>query len=161
LYDWVLDNINVNFHPPQIEFSRLGLEYTVMSKRLLHTLVADKYVAGWDDPRMPTIAGLRRRGVTPAAIRDFCSRIGVTKQDNTIEVTLLDSCIRRDLEARARGGMAVLDRLPVRITNYSNEGEELLAAAWHPQRADMGARTLTFGPLVYIERDDFAKVPPP
>ncbi|HET6474022.1 MAG TPA: glutamine--tRNA ligase/YqeY domain fusion protein [Pseudomonadales bacterium] len=161
LYDWVLDNINVNFHPPQIEFSRLGLEYTVMSKRLLHTLVADKHVAGWDDPRMPTIAGLRRRGVTPAAIRDFCGRIGVTKQDNTIEVSLLEFCIRKDLEATAPRGMAVLDPLPVRITNYRDASEAVLSAAWHPQRADMGARTLTFGPLVYIERDDFAKVPPP
>jgi glutaminyl-tRNA synthetase len=161
LYDWVLDHINVNFHPPQIEFSRLGLEYTVMSKRLLHTLVTERHVAGWDDPRMPTIAGLRRRGVTPAAIRDFCSRIGVTKQDNTIEVSLLEFCIRKDLEATAPRGMAVIDPLPVRIINYSNAAEESLSAAWHPQRADMGARTLTFGPLLYIERDDFAKVPPP
>jgi len=161
LYDWVLDNINVNFHPPQIEFSRLGLEYTVMSKRLLHTLVAEHHVAGWDDPRMPTIAGLRRRGVTPAAIRDFCSRIGVTKQDNTIELSLLEFCIRKDLEAAAPRGMAVIDPLPVRITNCRDEGEESLSAAWHPQRPDMGTRTLTFGPLVYIERDDFAKVPPP
>jgi glutaminyl-tRNA synthetase len=161
LYDWVLDNINVNFHPPQIEFSRLGLEYTVMSKRLLHELVTEKRVAGWDDPRMPTIAGLRRRGVTPAAIRDFCSRIGVTKQDNVIEVSLLEFCIRRDLEATAPRGMAVIDPLMVRITNYPNDAEETLSAAWHPQQPDMGVRTLSFGPALYIERDDFAKVPPP
>jgi len=94
LYDWVLDNIQLNYHPPQIEFSRLGLEYTVMSKRLLHRLVDEKLVSGWDDPRMPTIAGLRRRGVRAAAIRDFCARIGVTKQDNTVEMNLLDFCIR-------------------------------------------------------------------
>ena len=161
LYDWVLDNINVNFHPPQIEFSRLGLEYTVMSKRLLHELVNEKRVAGWDDPRMPTIAGLRRRGVTPAAIRDFCSRIGVTKQDNVIEVSLLEFCIRHDLEATAPRGMAVVDPLKVTITNYPNDQDETLSATWHPQRVDMGARTLTFGRHLYIERDDFAKVPPP
>ena len=124
LYDWVLDNINVNFHPPQIEFSRLGLEYTVMSKRLLHQLVTDRHVAGWDDPRMPTIAGLRRRGVTPAAIRDFCSRIGVTKQDNVIELSLLEFCIRKDLEATAPRGMAVIDPLKVTITNYPGDDDE-------------------------------------
>jgi glutaminyl-tRNA synthetase len=161
LYDWVLDNINVNFHPPQIEFSRLGLEYTVMSKRLLHELVTEKRVAGWDDPRMPTIAGLRRRGVTPAAIRDFCSRIGVTKQDNVIEVSLLEFCIRHDLEATAPRGMAVVDPLKVTITNYPNDGDETLSATWHPQQADMGVRSLTFGRHLYIERDDFAKAPPP
>ena len=161
LYDWVLDNINVNFHPPQIEFSRLGLEYTVMSKRLLHELVTDKHVAGWDDPRMPTIAGLRRRGVTPAGIRDFCSRIGVTKQDNVIELSLLEFCVRHDLEATAPRGMAVVDPLKVTITNYPNATDESLSATWHPQRSDMGARQLTFGRTLYIERDDFAKVPPP
>ena len=161
LYDWVLDNINVNFHPPQIEFSRLGLEYTVMSKRLLHQLVTEGHVAGWDDPRMPTIAGLRRRGVTPAAIRDFCGRIGVTKQDNVIELSLLEFCIRHDLEATAPRGMAVIDPLKVTITNYRDDEDEMLAAPWHPQRADMGARQLTFGRTLYIERDDFAKVPPP
>ena len=161
LYDWVLDSINVNFHPPQIEFSRLGLEYTVMSKRLLHELVAEKYVAGWDDPRMPTIAGLRRRGVTPAAIRDFCSRIGVTKQDNVIEVSLLEFCIRRDLEMNAPRAMAVIDPLSITITNYPNDSDEMLSAAWHPQQPDMGARALSFGPRLYIERGDFEKVPPP
>ncbi len=129
LYDWVLDNINVNFHPPQIEFSRLGLEYTVMSKRLLHELVTEKHVAGWDDPRMPTIAGLRRRGVTPAAIRDFCGRIGVTKQDNVIELSLLEFCIRHDLEATAPRGMAVVDPLKVTITNYPNDTDESVVGA--------------------------------
>ena len=161
LYDWVLDNINVNFHPPQIEFSRLGLEYTVMSKRLLHRLVDERHVAGWDDPRMPTIAGLRRRGVTPAAIRDFCSRVGVTKQDNVIELSLLEFCIRKDLEAIAPRAMAVIDPLKVTITNYPKATDETLSASWHPQQADMGVRSLSFGREIYIERDDFARIPPP
>jgi glutaminyl-tRNA synthetase len=160
LYDWVLDNINVNFHPPQIEFSRLGLEYTVMSKRLLHKLVDDGLVSGWDDPRMPTIAGLRRRGVTPGAIRDFCRRIGVTKQDNVVEMSLLEFCIRQDLENGAPRGMAVLDPLPVTLTNYPGEGESL-EAPWHPQQPELGARALPFGPRLLIERDDFAENPPP
>ena len=159
LYDWVLDNINVNFHPPQIEFSRLGLEYTVMSKRLLNRLVDEGLVSGWDDPRMPTIAGLRRRGVTPGAIRDFCRRIGVTKQDNLVEMSLLEFCIRQDLEASAPRGMAVLDPLPVTITNYPGEGE-MLSAPWHPQRPELGEREMPFGPRLFIERDDFAEVPP-
>ncbi len=161
LYDWVLDNINVNFHPPQIEFSRLGLEYTVMSKRLLHQLVDEGHVAGWDDPRMPTIAGLRRRGVTAAAIRDFCGRIGVTKQDNIIEMSLLEFCIRADLEPSAPRGMAVLDPLRVTITNYEGDVEESLSAPWHPQQPHMGARELPFGRELFIERDDFERVPPP
>ncbi|MFW6093384.1 MAG: glutamine--tRNA ligase/YqeY domain fusion protein [Pseudomonadota bacterium] len=159
LYDWVLDNISVNIHPPQIEFSRLGLEYTVMSKRLLQRLVEEGMVDGWDDPRMPTLAGLRRRGVTPGAIRDFCRRVGVTKQDNLVEMSLLEFCIRQDLEATAPRGMAVLDPLPVTITNYPGEGETL-DAAWHPQNEALGRRTLPFGPRLYIERDDFAEVPP-
>ncbi|MFU8815638.1 MAG: glutamine--tRNA ligase/YqeY domain fusion protein [Pseudomonadales bacterium] len=159
LYDWVLDNINVNFHPPQIEFSRLGLEYTVMSKRLLHKLVSDGLVDGWDDPRMPTLAGLRRRGVTPGAIRDFCRRIGVTKQDNLVEMSLLEFCIRQDLESSAPRGMAVLDPLLVTLTNYSGDGETL-EAPWHPQRPELGNRELPFGPRLYIERDDFMEDPP-
>ncbi|MEZ5559884.1 MAG: glutamine--tRNA ligase/YqeY domain fusion protein [Pseudomonadales bacterium] len=160
LYDWVLDNINVNYHPPQIEFSRLGLEYTVMSKRLLHRLVAEGFVDGWDDPRMPTIAGLRRRGVTPGAIREFCRRIGVTKQDNLVEMSLLEFCIRQDLESTAPRGMAVLDPLPVTLTNYAGDGE-LLEAAWHPQQPELGTRQLPFGPRLLIERADFEEVPPP
>ena len=163
LYDWVLDNINVNFHPPQIEFSRLGLEYTVMSKRLLNRLVTDQLVAGWDDPRMPTIAGLRRRGVTPGAIRDFCRRVGVTKQDNLVEMSLLEFCIRQDLEASAPRGMAVLDPLLVTITNYPEAlaaSGETLEAPWHAQNEALGHRQLPFGPRLYIEREDFSDDPP-
>ena len=159
LYDWVLDNINVNFHPPQIEFSRLGLEYTVMSKRLLHRLVEEDHVSGWDDPRMPTIAGLRRRGVTPDAIRDFCNRIGVTKQDNTIEMSLLEFCIRDDLGESAPRGMSVLEPLKVVITNYPDAGEQL-AAPWHPGRGDMGERLVPFSGTLFIERTDFEMEPP-
>jgi glutaminyl-tRNA synthetase len=159
LYDWVLDNININFHPPQIEFSRLGLEYTVMSKRLLHQLVSEGLVDGWDDPRMPTLAGLRRRGVTAAAIREFCRRIGVTRQDNVVEMNLLDFCVRQDLSESAPRGMAVLDPLQVVITNYS-EGAESLEAPWHPQQTSLGSRVMPFGPEIYIEREDFAEVPP-
>jgi glutaminyl-tRNA synthetase len=159
LYDWVLDNININFHPPQIEFSRLGLEYTVMSKRLLHRLVAEGLVDGWDDPRMPTIAGLRRRGVTPGAIREFCRRIGVTKQDGTVEMNLLEFCIRQDLESSAPRGMAVLDPLKVVITNHPGAEEEL-TAPWHPNEPGLGERELPFGPEIYIERADFMEEPP-
>ena len=159
LYDWVLENININYHPPQIEFSRLGLEYTVMSKRLLHRLVEEHLVTGWDDPRMPTIAGLRRRGVPASAIREFCQRIGVTKQDNVIEMNLLDFCIRQELESSAPRGMAVLNPLKVVITNY--EGSETLEGPWHAQNQDLGKRELPFGAEIFIEHDDFAKEPPP
>ncbi len=159
LYDWVLDNINVNFHPPQIEFSRLGLEYTVMSKRLLNRLVDEKLVDGWDDPRMPTLAGLRRRGVTPGAIRDFCRRVGVTKQGNLVEMSLLEFCIRQDLESSAPRGMAVLDPLPVTLTNYPGGGETL-EGPWHAQNEGLGSRSIPFGRRLYIERDDFMEVPP-
>ena len=159
LYDWVLDNIAINYHPPQIEFSRLGLEYTVMSKRLLHRLVDEQLVGGWDDPRMPTLAGLRRRGVPASAIREFCQRIGVTKQDNVIEMNLLDFCIRQDLEASAPRGMAVLNPLKVVITNY--EGTETLDGPWHAQNETLGRRELPFGAEIFIEQDDFAIEPPP
>jgi glutaminyl-tRNA synthetase len=159
LYDWVLDNINVNFHPPQIEFSRLGLTHTVMSKRLLNQMVTEGYVDGWSDPRMPTIAGLRRRGVTPGAIREFCRRIGVTKQDNLVEVELLDFCVRQDLEGSAPRGMGVLEPLRVTITNYPSGGE-MLQAPWHPQQPDLGERELTFSRDLWIEREDFSENPP-
>ena len=159
LYDWVLDNIAINYHPPQIEFSRLGLEYTVMSKRLLHRLVDEQLVGGWDDPRMPTLAGLRRRGVPASAIREFCHRVGVTKQDNVIEMNLLDFCIRQDLEASAPRGMAVLKPLKVVITNY--DGTESLDGPWHAQNDTLGRRELPFGAEIFIEQEDFALEPPP
>jgi glutaminyl-tRNA synthetase len=158
LYDWVLDNIQLNYHPPQIEFSRLGLEYTVMSKRLLHRLVDEKLVSGWDDPRMPTIAGLRRRGVRAAAIRDFCARIGVTKQDNTVEMNLLDFCIRKDLESSAPRGMGVLEPLKVVLTNFQDDIE--LEGPWHAQNADLGSRKLPFSRELWIEQSDFSENPP-
>lgn len=158
LYDWVLDNIELNYHPPQIEFSRLGLEYTVMSKRLLHRLVDEKLVSGWDDPRMPTIAGLRRRGVRAAAIRDFCARIGVTKQDNTVEMNLLDFCIRKDLESTAPRGMGVLEPLKVVLTNFQDDIE--LEGPWHAQNADLGSRKLPFSRELWIEQSDFSENPP-
>lgn len=160
LYDWVLENININFHPPQIEFSRLGLEYNVMSKRVLNQLVEKRYVTGWDDPRMPTLSGLRKRGVPPAAIRDFCNRVGVTKQNNYIETELLDFCIRNTLEHTTRRAMAVKQPLEVEITNFDGDDVEL-SAAWHPKNLELGARTLTFGRTIYIDRDDFALDPPP
>jgi len=158
LYDWVLDNIELNYHPPQIEFSRLGLEYTVMSKRLLHRLVDEKLVSGWDDPRMPTIAGLRRRGVRAAAIRDFCARIGITKQDNTVEMNLLDFCIRKDLESSAPRGMGVLEPLKVVLTNFQDDIE--LDGPWHAQNADLGSRKLPFSRELWIEQSDFSENPP-
>ncbi|NRQ41894.1 glutamine--tRNA ligase [Rheinheimera sp. YQF-2] len=155
LYDWILDNITIACHPQQIEFSRLNLEYAVMSKRKLQTLVEQKVVSGWDDPRMPTIAGLRRRGYTPAAIREFAKRIGVTKQDNMIEMSALEACIREDLDAAAPRAMAVLDPLKVTITNYPAGGIEWVEASNHPKDNTMGSRKLPFGPVVYIDRADF------
>jgi glutaminyl-tRNA synthetase len=155
LYDWILSNITINCHPQQIEFSRLNLEFAVMSKRKLQTLVEKQVVFGWDDPRMPTIAGLRRRGYTPAAIREFAKRIGVTKQDNVIEMSALEACIREDLDEAAPRAMAVLEPLKVTITNYPADGIEWLVAPNHPKNDTMGSRKLPFGPVVYIDRADF------
>jgi glutaminyl-tRNA synthetase len=155
LYDWILDNITIACHPQQIEFSRLNLEYALMSKRKLQTLVEKQVVSGWDDPRMPTIAGLRRRGYTPAAIREFAKRIGVTKQDNVIEMSALEACIREDLDVAAPRAMAVLDPLKVTITNYPADGVQWVEAPNHPKDDSMGSRKLPFGPVVYIDRADF------
>ena len=160
LYDWVLDNININFHPPQIEFSRLGLEYNVMSKRMLSQLVEKQHVSGWDDPRLPTLSGLRNRGVPAVAIRDFCRRVGVTKQNNYIETELLDYCIRNALENTTRRAMAVKQPITVEITNFEGEDVEL-KAPWHPKNSELGERTITFGKTIYIDREDFQLDPPP
>lgn len=153
LYDWVLENITIETQPHQYEFSRLNLEYTVMSKRKLNQLVTEKLVNGWDDPRMPTISGLRRRGFTPGSIREFCSRIGVTKQDNMIEFSSLEACIREDLNENAPRAMAVLDPVKVVIENF--EGEEVLTIANHPNKPEMGSREVPFTREVWIEADDF------
>jgi glutaminyl-tRNA synthetase len=155
LYDWVLDNVSVPCHPQQIEFSRLNLEYTVMSKRKLTELVAEGHVEGWDDPRMPTIAGIRRRGYTPASIRDFSSRIGVSKSENIVEMGVLENCIREDLNIVAQRRMAVLHPLKVVITNYPDDQVEHLTAANHPQDDALGTRTVPFTREVYIDKSDF------
>ena len=155
LYDWVLDNINIGCHPQQIEFSRLNLQYTIVSKRKLTQLVENNHVFGWDDPRMPTIAGLRRRGFTPASIRDFCDRIGVTKSDNSIEMGVLENCIREDLNEISPRRMAVMNPLKVVIENYPEDKVEQLEAPNHPQKEEMGKRTVPFAREVYIDKNDF------
>jgi glutaminyl-tRNA synthetase len=160
LYDWTLDNISIGCHPQQIEFSRLNLQYTVMSKRKLTQLVGEGHVAGWDDPRMPTIAGLRRRGYTPASIRDFCYRIGITKSDNTVEMGLLENCIREDLDRDAPRRMAVLRPLKAVITNYPEGKVEEIVAPNHPKDEAMGSRTVVFEREVYIDREDFREEAP-
>jgi glutaminyl-tRNA synthetase len=160
LYDWVLDNITIGCHPQQIEFSRLNLEYTVMSKRKLTQLVDEGFVEGWDDPRMPTIAGLRRRGYTPESIRDFCDRIGVTRSDNIIEMGVLENCIREDLNERAQRRMGVLHPLKIVLENYPEDEVEELTTANHPQDESMGTRSIPFTREIYIDRADFVEVKP-
>ncbi|MCE2593473.1 glutamine--tRNA ligase [Motilimonas cestriensis] len=155
LYDWVLDNITIPCHPQQIEFSRLNLESTLTSKRKLNALVTEKIVSGWNDPRMPTIAGIRRRGYTPASIVDFCQRIGVTKQENTVEMAMLEACIREDLEVNAPRAMTVIDPLKIVIENYPEDQVEMINAANHPKDETMGTRELPFSREIYIDRDDF------
>ncbi|QHQ21159.1 glutamine--tRNA ligase [Pectobacterium brasiliense] len=155
LYDWVLDNITIPCHPRQYEFSRLNLEYAIMSKRKLNQLVVENVVEGWDDPRMPTISGLRRRGYSAASIREFCVRIGVTKQDNNVEMAALESCIRDDLNENAPRAMAVLDPVKVVIENLSAEHEEFVVMPNHPNKPEMGSRQVAFSREVYIDRADF------
>ena len=161
LYDWVLDQLKTPSHPQQIEFARLQLEYTIVSKRKLNQLVMEKHVSGWDDPRMPTIAGLRRAGFTPKAIRDFCERIGLTKQNSWIEMGVLEYCIREDLNDNAPRAMAVLQPLRVVIDNYPEDQCEQLEVGNHPQKPELGKRIVPFSKVILIEQDDFAENPPP
>jgi len=159
LYDWVLDELKV-YHPQQIEFARLNLSYTVLSKRRLIELVEKKSVSGWDDPRMPTVSGLRRRGYTPEAIRDFCGRIGVAKNDSIVDVALLENCVREDLNERSPRVMAVLRPLRVVIDNYPEGQVEEFDCPYHPQNPGMGSRKVPFSRVLYIEKDDFMENPP-
>ena len=159
-YDWCIENLPVPATPRQIEFARLNLTYTVMSKRKLLRLVQDGHVRGWDDPRMPTLAGLRRRGYTPEAIRDFAARIGVAKKENVVEVDLLEHCVRDDLNKRAPRVMAVLRPLKVVIENYPEGEVEQVEAVNNPEDAAAGTRAVPFSREIYVERDDFREVAP-
>ena len=160
LYDWVIEQTRPPAQPRQIEFARLNLNYTVMSKRKLLALVEQRMVNGWDDPRMPTIAGIRRRGFTPEAVRDFCARIGVAKKENVIDMALLEHTVREDLNRRARRALAVVHPLKVVIENYPDDRTEYLEAINNPEDASAGTRSLPFSRELYIERDDFMEVPP-
>lgn len=159
LYDWFLEHLGIH-HSKQIEFARLNLTYTVLSKRKLLKLVREGHVTGWDDPRMPTLAGLRRRGYTPESIRDFCERIGVAKKDSTIEIQLLEHCLRQDLNRRAQRVMGVLNPIRLVIENYPDDAEEHLEAVNNPEDPSQGTRVVPFCRELYIEREDFMEAPP-
>ncbi|MEL7535768.1 MAG: glutamine--tRNA ligase/YqeY domain fusion protein [Pseudomonadota bacterium] len=160
LYEWLLANVATEHQPQQIEFSRLNVAYFLTSKRKLVELVEEGHVAGWDDPRMPTLAGLRRRGVPAAAIRDFVARVGITKKENLIEQGLLETCIRAELDATAPRVMGVLDPLKITLANYPADRTETVTAQNHPARPELGERELVFGRELYIERDDFMEEAP-
>jgi glutaminyl-tRNA synthetase len=160
LYDWFLDELNVKHQPQQIEFARLNLSYTIMSKRKLLELVERKLVSGWDDPRMPTISAMRRRGYTPEAIRNFCERIGVAKNDSIVDMALLEHCVREDLNERAPRVMAVLRPLRVVIDNYPEGQVEEFECPYHPKNAAMGSRKVPFSRILYIDAEDFLENPP-
>ncbi len=159
LYNWFIEELQI-FAPRQIEFARLNLSYTIMSKRKLLKLVESGLVYGWDDPRMPTVSGLRRRGFTPESIRDFSERIGVAKRDSMVDIALLEHCVREDLNKRAKRVMAVLDPLKVVITNYPEGKTEELEAVNNPEDKNGGTRMIPFSREIYIERDDFKEDPP-
>ena len=160
LYEWFLETLDIQSPPRQIEFGRLNLTHTVMSKRYLTRLVDGGLVDGWDDPRMPTIAGMRRRGFTPDALRDFCERVGVTKNDGAVEFERLETCVRADLERRTRRAMAVLRPLKLVIENYPEDSSEAFEAPNHPADTELGTRMVPFSRELYIERDDFMEDPP-
>lgn len=160
LYDWFLDQLQVDHHPQQIEFARLNLSYTVMSKRKLIELVEKGITRGWDDPQMPTISGMRRRGYTPEAIRDFCERIGVAKNDSLVEMAFLENCVREDLNEESPRVMAVLRPLRVVIDNYPEGRVEEFDCPYHPQKPEMGSRKVPFSRELYIEQEDFMENPP-
>jgi len=160
LYDWFLDQLQVEHHPQQIEFARLNLSYTIMSKRKLIELVEKGIVSGWDDPQMPTISGMRRRGYTPEAIRDFCERIGVAKNDSLVDMAVLENCVREDLNEKAPRVMAVLRPLRVIIDNYPEGQLEEFECPYHPQKSAMGSRRVPFSRELYIEQEDFMENPP-
>ena len=162
LYDWVVNNVSIPGHKPrQIEFARLGINYTVMSKRKLRKLVEDGRVSGWDDPRMPTLCGLRRRGYTSRSIRNFCERIGVSKVDSTVDWALLESCLRDDLNENARRVMAVLHPVKLTVTNYPEGQSELLTVENNPLKPEYGTRQVSFSRNLWIEEEDFMEVPAP
>ena len=160
LYDWIVEKLIEKNRPKQIEFARLNLSYTVLSKRMLIELVERGCVRGWDDPRMPTVAGMRRRGYTPEAIRNFCDVIGVAKNDNLVDISVLEHCVRDDLNERAPRAMAVLRPLKVIIDNYPEDRTEEFEFANHPQKPELGTRKVPFSHILYIERDDFQENPP-
>ena len=161
LYNWVVENVGLEHHPRQIEFARLGIDHTVLSKRKLRALVENGYVSGWDDPRMPTLCGLRRRGYTPASIRSFCDRVGVAKSPNTIEFAFLEHCLREDLNETAQRVMAVLKPVKLTITNYPEGQSESFEVENNPNDPDAGTRTITFSRDLWIEADDFLAEPIP
>ena len=161
LYNWVVENVSVPHHPRQIEFARLGIDHTVLSKRKLRALVEGGYVSGWDDPRMPTLCGLRRRGYTPASIRNFCDRVGVAKSPNTIEFGFLEHCLREDLNEKAARVMAVLDPIRLTITNYPEGQSEVFQVENNPNDESAGFRDVTFSRNLWIEADDFLAEPIP
>ncbi len=159
LYNWVVENVDIDADPRQIEFARLGINYTVMSKRKLRKLVEEGFVSGWDDPRMPTLCGLRRRGYTAASVRNFCERIGVAKVPNTVEVALLEACLREDLNENAQRAMAVLRPVKLTITNYPDNQQDAFEVENNPAKPECGTRTVTFSKHLWIEADDFMEEP--
>ena len=161
LYDWVLDQLEVPCHPQQIEFARLNINYTVMSKRKLKQLVDEKLVNGWDDPRMPTLDGMRRRGYTPASIRNFCEMVGVTRSNSVVDVSMLEHSLRDDLDKNSPRAMCVLRPLKVVIENYPEYKTEIMTLSRHPKDDNMGSREIPFAREIYIDRNDFEEVPPP